>query len=53
MNDMINYNSPKTYDEYPQEYDNIAMIEDSLILKEHIDSEYYEIELIDDHFPPT
>lgn len=54
-NDIINFNSPRTYDEHPKEfqYDDIEMFEDLSIFDEFVVGDYYENQMTYDHSPPT
>src|SRR5204863_1927201 len=54
-NNIINFNSPQTYDEHPKEteYDEIEDLTDSSICDEIIDGEFADNEMIYDLSPPT
>src|SRR3954470_16975862 len=55
MNNIINFDSPQTYDEHPKETENddIEELKDSSIFDEIIDGEYADNEMIYDLSPPT
>lgn len=54
-NDMINFNSPTTYNEHHKEIksNDIKIFEVHWIFYESINGNYYENEMIFDHSPPT